>query len=608
MADVSSQIAEYWQGALAASPQLAFVMDDRQRIVAASQGMAHACGTAIDGLLGHHCMQILHGTDPPESCPMHRLRLGGCVQEGEVHSEVLGRDLHVTVTPLPGPDGVFSHVLHVADDITDRRQMEAALREGEERFAALFNDAPLGYQSLDAEGRFVEVNPMWLATLGYEREEVLGRWFGEFLAPESLDAFRQRFPLFKERGAIHSEFEMLHRDGRRRTVAFEGRIGHNPDGSFRQTHCILSDITERAQVAMALRESEALLRQSQGVARLGHYVFSVAQGTWTSSAVLDEVFGIGPDHPRTVNGWLDIVHPDHRDMMAAYLSDHVIARGRPFDEEYRILRVDDGEERWVHGTGALDFDADGRAVRMFGVIQDVDGRKRAEEEVRRQAERLSQTVAGTVIAMGQLVESRDPYTAGHQRRVAELAHAIGLRLGWDADRLEGLQTASLVHDVGKISVPTEILTKPGRLGATEFELIKDHAQRGFDILSPIGFGAPVAEIVRQHHERLDGSGYPDGLCAAEILPESRVLAVADVAEAMMTHRPYRAALPVQTSWSTRSREASARATTGRPHRPASSCSRTGSPSPPTDTGDRAHGRPGRTGVRAAGPGDGAALW
>ena len=144
-------------------------------------------------------------------------------------------------------------------------------------------------------------------------------------------------------------------------------------------------------------------------------------------------------------------------------------------------------------------------------------------------------------------ELRDPYTAGHQRRVADLACAIAAELGWDAGRIESLRTASLLHDLGKIVVPAEILSKPGKLTDTEFLLIRQHAGAGAEILADIDFQDDIAAMVRQHHERLDGSGYPAGLKGADILPEARILAVADVVEAMVSHRPYRPALPLETA-------------------------------------------------------------
>ncbi len=150
-----------------------------------------------------------------------------------------------------------------------------------------------------------------------------------------------------------------------------------------------------------------------------------------------------------------------------------------------------------------------------------------------------------MLAMGHVVETRDPYTAGHERRVAELAVALGAELGLPAAELEGLRLAALIHDIGKIAVPAEILAKPGRLSEVEFNLIRQHARAGYEILAAIDFGAPVAEIVLQHHERLDGSGYPEGLAGEQILLEARILAVADTVEAMSSHRPYRAALGME---------------------------------------------------------------
>jgi putative nucleotidyltransferase with HDIG domain len=187
----------------------------------------------------------------------------------------------------------------------------------------------------------------------------------------------------------------------------------------------------------------------------------------------------------------------------------------------------------------------GRTIGVASLIQDVTEQVEAQEEVRRQAEQLRRTVEGAVLAMSHVVETRDPYTAGHERRVAELATAIAGEMGMDGEELDALRHAGLIHDIGKIAVPAEILAKPGRLSEVEFNLIKQHPASGFDILEVIDFGRPVAEIVLQHHERLDGSGYPRGLSGEDILPEARILAVADVVEAMSSHRPYRAALGME---------------------------------------------------------------
>jgi putative nucleotidyltransferase with HDIG domain len=173
-------------------------------------------------------------------------------------------------------------------------------------------------------------------------------------------------------------------------------------------------------------------------------------------------------------------------------------------------------------------------------LHTLQGRRDRERSVAR----LEAAMTGVTQALGSMVEMRDPYTAGHQRRVADLSAAIARALGLDEACARALHVAGSVHDVGKVSVPAEILTRPGRLSRVEFEMVKPHAAAGYEILRPIDFDYPIAEIVRQHHERLDGTGYPQGLEGDEILLEARILIVADVVEAMSNHRPYRPALGV----------------------------------------------------------------
>ena len=158
---------------------------------------------------------------------------------------------------------------------------------------------------------------------------------------------------------------------------------------------------------------------------------------------------------------------------------------------------------------------------------------------------LTDALSASVAAMVTAMEMRDPYTAGHETRVADIAYAIGVEMGWDESRLEGLRMAAMVHDIGKLSIPTEILSKPGRLTAEEYTLVKKHPETGYAILRDIPFSWPIADMVRQHHEKLDGSGYPLGLREDEILPESKVLAVADIVEAMASNRPYRTGIDLE---------------------------------------------------------------
>ncbi len=202
----------------------------------------------------------------------------------------------------------------------------------------------------------------------------------------------------------------------------------------------------------------------------------------------------------------------------------------------------DGRIVSLETSAAPMFDAQGVFNGYRGIDRDITERKEAEKERQSNAAKLEQILLQTIEAIAATVEARDPYTAGHQRRVAVLASAIARELGISDDKLHGLYLAASIHDLGKIRIPAEILSKPGKLNPVEFELIKTHPQAGYDIIKDLQFPWSIAQMVLQHHERLNGSGYPQGLKAEQILLEARILAVADVVEAMSSHRPYRPGL------------------------------------------------------------------
>ncbi len=181
-------------------------------------------------------------------------------------------------------------------------------------------------------------------------------------------------------------------------------------------------------------------------------------------------------------------------------------------------------------------------ARFIVLTRDITERKHAEEKIAAYAKQLENAMRAALHAVANMVEMRDPYTSGHERRVGLIAADIAREMGWPEEKCLSLQWIGLVHDIGKIAIPTDILTKPTRLTHSEIEMLKEHAERGYEILKDEEFPWPIAEIIREHHEHVDGSGYPRGLKGEEILPEARVLAVADVLEAMASHRPYRPAL------------------------------------------------------------------
>lgn len=197
-----------------------------------------------------------------------------------------------------------------------------------------------------------------------------------------------------------------------------------------------------------------------------------------------------------------------------------------------------------------------RQIGVYGIYSDITQRKRSEEQLQGTLEKLRKAMGATISAMAATVEVRDPYTAGHQQRVANLARAIAQTIGLSDEEVDGIRMAGAIHDLGKITVPAEILSKPGRITDVEFSLIKTHPLIAYDILKEIDFPWPVADIVYQHHERLDGSGYPQGLSGDQICLEARILSVADSVEAIASHRPYRPALGLDTAleWITEKRD------------------------------------------------------
>ncbi len=247
--------------------------------------------------------------------------------------------------------------------------------------------------------------------------------------------------------------------------------------------------------------------------------------------------------------WVQDKYPDTALIMVTGVGDIEIA--------------EDALSRGIYGYVTKPFNPTDLLIRISGALkrraQDITARARSETmkgEISRQTEelvqfstRLKKAMDGIIHAMALAIESRDPYTAGHQQRVGELATAIAAKMGLGNEQLEALRMAGIVHDLGKISVPAEILSKPTRLSAPEFELIKTHSETGYMILKEIDFEWPIAEIVYQHHERIDGSGYPRGLKDEDLLLESKIIAVADVLEAMASHRPYRPALGIDLSLS-----------------------------------------------------------
>ncbi len=299
-------------------------------------------------------------------------------------------------------------------------------------------------------------------------------------------------------------------------------------------------IRARKAAEKALRESETKFRNL--VESTNDWIWETDESdVYTyASPQIHELLGYAPEEVVGKTPF-DLMLPDEAARVRAVFD--VIKRGKKsFHFLENVSLHKDGRVVFMETSGAPVVDAQGVFRGYRGIDRDITERKEAEKERRASVEKLEHALMQTIEAIAATVEVRDPYTAGHQRRVAELASAIGREMGLPEEKIRGLYLAATIHDLGKIHLPAEILSKPGYLSAVEYELVKTHPQTGYNIIKDVEFPWPIAQMVLQHHERLDGSGYPQGLRNDQILPEAKILSVADVVEAMSSHRPYRPGL------------------------------------------------------------------
>jgi len=326
----------------------------------------------------------------------------------------------------------------------------------------------------------------------------------------------------------------------------------------------IMDYSKKKQ-AQLIEETEALQEKIAGLERAQAERKRAVEATKLAHAELDQIFQTAADGMRVIHKDFNVLRVNEtfstlagvsRDEMVSKKRYEVFAGPDCHTPSCSLTRILGGEERVEYELEKERTDGiripciltatpfrrlDGELIGIVEDFRDITERKRAEEELQHTLEKLREALGGIIQTVALTVEVKDRYTAGHQRRVANLARAIANEMGLPQEQIDGLRMAGLIHDLGKIGIPAEILSKPTRLTEFEWGMIKGHPKVGYDILKKIEFPWPVAQIVLQHHERMDGSGYPQGLSGEEIILEATILGVADVVEAMVSHRPYRSA-------------------------------------------------------------------
>jgi diguanylate cyclase (GGDEF)-like protein/PAS domain S-box-containing protein len=370
-------------------------------------------------------------------------------------------------------DGETTGISVFGKDITERKAAESALKEAETRYRAIFDGAMEGMFQASVDGKPLTANLALAKMLGYDSPNEILSTVSDLAQDQWADPNDRKDYLrrLEERGAVRGfECRLRRKDKTIIWAALNARKVSGADGRMLYLEGFIEDITERKQAEIRLRESEESLRESQRIAGIGSYVLDIRTGVWSSSEVLDEIFGIGPAYERTVEGWTALIHPDDRVMMAAYLSEEVVGKGKAFDKEYRIVRQTDGEERWVHGLGRLDFNAQGQPVRMRGTIREITESKQAEMRLRESEERYRATFEQAVV--GIVHASFEGVVLHCNAHFAEM-------LGYTAGELPG-------HTIRQLTAPEDLAATAEALGRMRS-------------------GAAASESMEKRHLRKDGS-------------------------------------------------------------------------------------------------------
>jgi len=383
--------------------------------------------------------------------------------------------------------------------------------------------------------------------LGYKPEEFIGKLVTDMkhiFTPASFErAIADAMLILKGETISAKIYEFMAKDG---TIKI-GEVSGSPimrNGQVTGFVSIARDITDRRRMEDELRNSAQKYRTILEDMNDMYYELDIKGNMTFFNKALLSLTARSPEELQGMN---------FRDYMSSEGSEDAL---KIFGEIYKTgkprLFVNEivtktGEVKYFESQAGLLLDENKQPIGFRGIARDITDRKKAQDERDQVLARLRKTLGTMIQAMSAAVEARDPYTSGHQRRVAALARSIAAEMNLSRDQIEGIRMAASIHDMGKISIPAEILSMPRKLSKLEFDLVKTHSQAGHDIIKDIDFPWPIANIILQHHERINGSGYPHGLRGDNILLEARILAVADVVETMASYRPYRPALGLDTA-------------------------------------------------------------
>ncbi|HNY51251.1 MAG TPA: PAS domain S-box protein [Smithella sp.] len=433
-------------------------------------------------------------------------------------------------------DNVAEAVIVNLRDITDRKRAEEKLL----LIQKAVEDSGDAIALADAQGNHFYQNKSFTRLLGYTVDELKVKGVAQTVYADQ-EVARDVFETIMNGGSWSGEVEDIAKDGRRLTVMLRADAIKDETGKIIGLLAINTDITERKQMENELRISESNFRHSLDESPLGIRISTKEGETiYANKAILDiyeygsieELKNTSIKERYTPKSYAEFLERKKKRLKGEFGPSEYTISIVTKNGQIRHLQVFRKEIFW-----------DGKKQSQI-IYQDITERKLAEEKLQQTLDSLKKAVGTTIQVLVSALEARDPYTSGHQSRSADLACAISAEMGLPEETIEGIRMAGTIHDIGKLSVPAEILTKPTKLTNLEFSLIKEHPRCGYEMLKDVESPWALAEIVHQHHERMNGTGYPRKLKGHEILLEARILAVADVVEAMASHRPYRPSLGI----------------------------------------------------------------
>ena len=469
-----------------------------------------------------------------------------------IRKDGASRYIEASISLMKDSSGQSIGFRGITYDITERKKAEEKLRESEANYRQLFDNSPAAiYKVSYKTGKFLTANAAFCQYLGCNQEEITSISPYDILTEDSKKLFMQRVEKISQGIEVPNivEFEAFDRKGKKWNFQLHIKNIYDEEGHVVAADVVAHDITERKHAEVLLRESEEKYRLlADHIKDLVWLMELDLKVTYVSPSVerilgykMEEIKNLPWNKILTSSSYKAAMDFSAVEMAIALAASPDYILNRTLELEFCCK---DGQTLWVETKYTFIRDDKGKPLSVLGEGRDISERKKAEDKLQKTLDSLKKAVGTTIQVLVSALESRDPYTAGHQSRSADLACAIAREMELSEERIEGIRMAGTIHDVGKLSVPVEILTKPGRLSNIEFSLIKVHSQTGYDMLKDIESPWPLAQIVYQHHERINGSGYPRNLKEDEIMLEARIIAVADVVEAMASHRPYRAALGI----------------------------------------------------------------